>query len=48
VTYRAPEIVTSTLGPNATVTGAIASALAMLRDADAPRLPDVRTAVSPP
>jgi glucokinase len=48
VTYRAPEIVTSTLGPNATVTGAIASALAMLRDADAPRLPNVRTAVSPP
>jgi glucokinase len=48
VTYRAPEIVTSTLGPNATVTGAIASALAMHRDALAPVLPDFRTAVSPP
>ena len=43
VTYRAPEIVTSTLGPNATVIGAIASALAMHRDTHAPTLPDIRT-----
>jgi glucokinase len=48
VTYRTPEIVTSTLGQNATVTGAIACALAMHRDALAPVLPDIRTAVSPP
>ena len=48
VTYRAPEIVTSTLGPNATVIGAIASALALHRDAHAPTLPDIRTAISSP
>jgi glucokinase len=47
VTYRAPEIVTSSLGPNATVVGAIASALALHRDAHAPTLPDIRTAISP-
>ena len=48
VTYRAPEIVISTLGPNATVIGAIASALALHRDAHAPTLPDIRTAISSP
>jgi hypothetical protein len=48
VTYRVPELVTSTLGPNATVVGAIASALALHRDAHAPTLPDIRTAISPP
>jgi hypothetical protein len=48
VTYRAPEIVTSKLGPNATVAGAIASALTLHRDAHAPTLPDIRTAISPP
>ncbi len=48
VTYRAPELVVSDLGPNATVVGAIASALALHRDAHAPTLPDIRAAVSPP
>src|SRR5580704_15106582 len=48
VTYRPPEIVTSTLGPNATVIGAIASALALHRDSQAPTLPDIRTAISSP
>jgi predicted NBD/HSP70 family sugar kinase len=43
VTYRAPEVVVSSLGPNATVIGAIASALALYRDAHAPTLPDIRT-----
>jgi glucokinase len=45
VTYRPPEVVVSSLGPNATVIGAIASALALHRDAHAPTLPDVRTDV---
>ena len=52
VTYRPPELVISGLGPNATVVGAIASALALHRDEHAPTLPDIRTdirtAVSPP
>jgi glucokinase len=48
VTYRAPELVVSTLGPKATVVGAIASALALHRDAHAPTLPDIRSVVSPP
>ncbi|MFZ0046471.1 MAG: hypothetical protein WAL16_11580 [Streptosporangiaceae bacterium] len=48
MTYRAPELVVSDLGPNATVVGAIASALALHRDAHAPTLPDIRAAVSPP
>jgi glucokinase len=52
VTYRPPELVVSCLGPNATVVGAIASALALHRDEHAPTLPDIRTdirtAVSPP
>ena len=48
VTYCPPELVISSLGPNATVVGAIASALALHRDAYAPTLPDIRTAVSPP
>jgi glucokinase len=43
VTYRAPEVTVSSLGPNATVIGAIASALALHRDAYAPTLPDIRT-----
>jgi glucokinase len=47
VTYRAPELVISSLGPNATVVGAIAAALALHRDAHAPTLPDIRSAVSP-
>lgn len=47
-TYRAPEIVTSPLGPNATVIGAIASALAMHRDTYAPTLPDIRAMLSAP
>ena len=45
VTYRPPEVVVSSLGPNATVIGAIASALALHRDAHAPTLPDIRTDV---
>jgi hypothetical protein len=45
VTYRPPEVVVSSLGPNASVIGAIASALALHRDAHAPTLPDVRTDV---
>ena len=48
VTYRAPELVVSDLGPNATVVGAIASALAVHRDAHAPTLPDIRAAAAPP
>jgi glucokinase len=48
VTYRPPELVISSLGPNATVVGAIASALALYRDAHAPILPDIRTVVSSP
>jgi glucokinase len=47
VTYRAPEIVISPLGANATVIGAVASALAMHRDTYAPTLPDIRTMLSP-
>ncbi len=47
VTYRAPELVISSLGPNATVVGAIASALALHRDAHAPTLPDIRTDIRP-
>jgi glucokinase len=47
VTYRAPEIVISALGSNATVLGAIAWALATHRDAYAPALPDLRSAVAP-
>jgi hypothetical protein len=47
VTYRAPEIVISPLGPNGTVIGAVASALAMHRDTYAPTLPDIRTMISP-
>jgi len=34
--FGAPEIVISQLGPNATVTGAIARALAMVAEQDAP------------
>jgi glucokinase len=48
VTYRPPELVISSLGPNATVVGAIASALALYRDAHAPTLPDIATVVSSP
>jgi glucokinase len=47
-TYRAPEIVISPLGANATVLGAIASALATHRDASAPTLPDIPAMLSPP
>jgi glucokinase len=47
VTYSAPEIVISPLGANATVIGAIASALAMHRDTYAPTLPDIRTNAQP-
>ena len=43
VTYSPPELSISSLGPNATVVGAIASALALHRDAHAPTLPDIRT-----
>jgi glucokinase len=42
--YRAPELVTSTLGPNATVIGAIASALARHRESNAPAVPSIRSA----
>jgi glucokinase len=42
--YRAPELVTSTLGPNATVIGAIASALALHRESNAPAVPSIRNA----
>jgi glucokinase len=42
--YRAPELLTSTLGSNATVTGAIAAALALHRDANAPVVPSIRSA----
>jgi glucokinase len=42
--YRAPELVTSTLGPNATVIGAIASALARHRESSAPAVPSIRRA----
>jgi glucokinase len=42
--YRAPELVTSTLGPNATVIGAIASALARHRESNAPTVPSIRNA----
>ena len=43
--YRAPELVTSTLGPNATVIGAIASALARHRESNAPAVPSIRSVV---
>jgi glucokinase len=48
VTYRAPEIVISPLGSNATVIGAIATALAMHREAYAPVLPDIGTILGSP
>jgi glucokinase len=48
VTYREPEIVVSPLGSNATVLGAIATALSMYRESFAPTLPDIRPIVSPP
>jgi glucokinase len=37
--YRAPDLIISTLGPDATVTGAVAAALALHRDSTAPALP---------
>ena len=42
--YRAPELATSALGPNATVIGAIASALARHRESNAPAVPSIRSA----
>jgi glucokinase len=42
--YRAPDLLISTLGSNATVTGAIAAALALHRDANAPVVPSIRSA----
>lgn len=42
--YRAPELATSALGPNATVIGAIASALARHRESNAPAVPSIRNA----
>ena len=48
VTYRAPEIVISPLGTNATVIGAIATALAMHRETYTPTLPDIGTILSSP
>jgi glucokinase len=39
--YRAPELTTSTLGPNATVIGAIAAALALHRESSAPAVPSI-------
>jgi len=41
--YRAPQLTTSTLGPNATVVGAIAAALALYRESNAPAVPSIRT-----
>ena len=41
--YRAPDLVISTLGPNATVTGAIAAALALHRESNAPSVPSIRS-----
>jgi len=45
--YRAPELLISTLGPNATVIGGIAAALALHRDTNAPAVPSIRTAAGP-
>jgi glucokinase len=42
--YRAPDLLISTLGPNATVTGAIAAALALHRESNAPAVPSIRSA----
>jgi glucokinase len=48
VTYCAPDIVISPLGTNATVIGAIATALAMHRKIYTPTLPDIGTILSAP
>ena len=42
--YRTPDLLISTLGPNATVTGAIAAALALHRESNAPAVPSIRSA----
>jgi glucokinase len=46
--YRAPELLVSALGPNATVIGAIAAALALHRESNAPAVPSIPTAAGPP
>jgi glucokinase len=40
-TYRAPELTISALGPNATVIGGIAAALALHRESNAPAVPSL-------
>lgn len=47
-TYRAPELLISTLGPNATVIGAIAAALTLDRQSSAPVVPSIAAAAGMP